>query len=604
MIRKHNMLTTQKSCSPPSAVLNSLLAHYQHQHFIEAEQLAREIIDEFPKHPFSWKVLSALLGQTGRTAEALNANQEAVKLSPNDYEAINNLGITQKKLNMLDEAESSYRKAIALKSDYAEAHNNLGITLHAKGKTGNAKSSYLRAIKINPKYVEAYNNLAITQKALGRLEEAEKSYRKAISLKPTYAEAHNNLGNILTKLNLHVEAEASYRDAIQYRSNFSEAFNNLGLSLQEQGRSEEAIESFIQAINLKSNYAEAFNNLGVTIKEVGRLDEAKSCFDRALSIQPDFAEAQSNLGSTLKTMGEFNDAEENFRQALKIKPDALKIRTNLGILLYEQGNIVEASKFLEESNDLHSKSFLLKCLYDQDDQKRFFTLLDSLISDGRINPTLGSLTARSEIKYGIKKQNLFVSEPFKHVVRRDLNQRCNFAEIFVQPVKQILNNENYSRKSQGLLTKGEQTAGNFFSTKASSIQKIESIIRLEIEQYKNQFLGSQEGFLKYWPVNFKLNGWLVNMKSGGKLAPHMHEDGWISGAVYVNVPPKKTPDSGNFVVCINNEIPDEHDTSQRRDIVDVETGSLVLFPSSLMHYTIPFNSDENRIVLAFDVNPC
>ena len=35
--------------------------------------------------------------------------------------------------------------------------------------------------------------------------------------------------------------------------------------------------------------------------------------------------------------------------------------------------------------------------------------------------------------------------------------------------------------------------------------------------------------------------------------------------------------------------------------IDVVTGSLVLFPASLTHYTIPFESEEERIVLAFDV---
>lgn len=94
------------------------------------------------------------------------------------------------------------------------------------------------------------------------------------------------------------------------------------------------------------------------------------------------------------------------------------------------------------------------------------------------------------------------------------------------------------------------------------------------------------------------------MRNGGKLAPHIHEDGWISGAVYINVPPKETPDNGNFVVCINDEILDEENKINRHDIIDVVTGSLVLIPSSLMHYTIPFNSFENRIVLAFYVNPC
>ena len=35
----------------------------------------------------------------------------------------------------------------------------------------------------------------------------------------------------------------------------------------------------------------------------------------------------------------------------------------------------------------------------------------------------------------------------------------------------------------------------------------------------------------------------------------------------------------------------------------LEVGDIVLFPASLSHYTIPFESDEERIVLAFDVKP-
>ena len=45
-------------------------------------------------------------------------------------------------------------------------------------------------------------------------------------------------------------------------------------------------------------------------------------------------------------------------------------------------------------------------------------------------------------------------------------------------------------------------------------------------------------------------------------------------------------------------------TGERRnekEIINVVTGSLVLFPASLTHYTIPFDSEEQRIVLAFDV---
>ncbi|WP_373280560.1 putative 2OG-Fe(II) oxygenase [Methylomonas koyamae] len=34
-----------------------------------------------------------------------------------------------------------------------------------------------------------------------------------------------------------------------------------------------------------------------------------------------------------------------------------------------------------------------------------------------------------------------------------------------------------------------------------------------------------------------------------------------------------------------------------------KVGDLVLFPSSLFHRTIPFNSDQERICIAFDIKP-
>ena len=98
-------------------------------------------------------------------------------------------------------------------------------------------------------------------------------------------------------------------------------------------------------------------------------------------------------------------------------------------------------------------------------------------------------------------------------------------------------------------------------------------------------------------------GWLVNIKSGGELAPHMHDTGWISGAVYINVPLKNQPNSGNFAVCIDDKTSKTPICKNQNEIIDVNTGILVLFPASLMHYTIPFEANEERIVLSFDIVP-
>ena len=66
----------------------------------------------------------------------------------------------------------------------------------------------------------------------------------------------------------------------------------------------------------------------------------------------------------------------------------------------------------------------------------------------------------------------------------------------------------------------------------------------------------------------------------------------------MNVPSKLQTDSGNLVVCI-----DDNENEKNKKSIDVVTGSLCLFPSSLLHYTIPFEAEEERIVLAFDVLP-
>jgi len=182
-----------KANNPTQQQISNLLEHYQNGRFSDAEKLAVHITQDFPKHQFAWKVLGAVLGATGRKSEAVDANQKAVALSPQDAEAHSNLGITLKALGRLDEAEASYNQAIALKPDLAEAHSNLGNTLKELGRLDEAEASYNQAIALKPDLAEAHSNLGNTLKELGRLDEAEASYNQAIALKPDLADAHRNL---------------------------------------------------------------------------------------------------------------------------------------------------------------------------------------------------------------------------------------------------------------------------------------------------------------------------------------------------------------------------------------------------------------------------
>ena len=62
-----------KAISPSESEIKSLLEHYQNGRYDDAEKLAKSITQQFPKHQFGWKVLGAVLKQTGRVSESLVA---------------------------------------------------------------------------------------------------------------------------------------------------------------------------------------------------------------------------------------------------------------------------------------------------------------------------------------------------------------------------------------------------------------------------------------------------------------------------------------------------------------------------------------------------
>ena len=169
---------------PPHEQLTDLLERYQAGHLESAEHLARSMIRDFPRHELGWKVLGAVLKQTGRVEESLVAKQKSVELVPLDAEAHNNLGITFQELGRSVEAEESFLRAIALKPDLAEAHNNLGITLQEGRRSNEACVAFRQAILLRPDFAEAHCNLAATLQSMGLLDEAECSYEKASEANP------------------------------------------------------------------------------------------------------------------------------------------------------------------------------------------------------------------------------------------------------------------------------------------------------------------------------------------------------------------------------------------------------------------------------------
>jgi Flp pilus assembly protein TadD len=445
----------------------------------------------------------------------------------------------------------------------------LGVALIKLGRFHESIDALQRCSDLGPHDPAVHNNLGIAFKQLGKLEEAVSSLRQATALKPDLGEAQYNLGNALMDLGSLDEAEVCLR----------------------------------RAISLRGGHAETHERLGVTLYLQGKLAEAEAVTRQSITLTPNQATAHRSLGDTLKALGRFDDAKAAYLQAINLNPDCHEALNNLGIMMFERGDYDEAYRYLASSHSDESRRYAIRCSYQRDSGPDFLKKLDEYIATGSVDPVLGSLIACAKQKYGVEKQNPFCSNPQNYVVHSNLSASMSFKDAFIEPFHEALEDCMQSTRRQVLLTNGIQTSGNIFSHKFFRRAGIEDVVRSEIEKYRARFSENTEGLFKQWPSNYELSGWLIAMKSGGKLSSHMHPDGWVSGSIYVNVPSLSGSEDGKLV--LSNFDREGGSTTHYADdrIIDVCTGSMCIFPSSMYHYTIPFESTEKRLVFAFDVIP-
>ena len=388
----------------------------------------------------------------------------------------------------------------------------------------------------------------------------------------------------------------------------SASYFNLANSLKALSEFDKASNFYRKAIFAKPNFPDAYFNLGNLCSKMGHIEDALRNYEEALNLRPSFFEARIGLARVLRSQGNMIDSERNYSVLLASTPRDAQLHYELGQVLREQDKYSEALPYFEAALNLDPRIHKarierLRCMYALNMKMRVLEELDYLITSNVVDTVVGSITHRSNVKYGIEKKNLYCNDPIEYVEQVDLKTRCDFSGIFVKGVQTYLERETLDFRFQSLLDKGLQTSGNIFELDHPNIREMEVVILREVERYRLTHLKSNDGLIRHWPNNSSLNGWIIKMDNNGSIRPHIHGYGWLSGSIYINVPLKSDSNAGNLVVTLGdgNEPRSVQDSISK--IVDVVTGSLVIFPASLMHYSLPFESDESRILLAFDFVP-
>jgi protein O-mannosyl-transferase len=103
---------------------------------------------------------AVMLGAAGRTDEAMQEFQIALRLAPDSSATHANLANLLAKQHARDEAIAQYSEALRLNPAFVEAHYNIASLLQEEGRAEDATAHYIAALLIKADYVPAMVSLA------------------------------------------------------------------------------------------------------------------------------------------------------------------------------------------------------------------------------------------------------------------------------------------------------------------------------------------------------------------------------------------------------------------------------------------------------------
>jgi tetratricopeptide (TPR) repeat protein len=482
--------------------------------------------------------------------------------------------------------------------------NLLGMCQQGQGKFRAAASSFSRMLSIDPGIAEIHFNLATLQTQLNDIKAALACYRKSLQIKPDFTLAHFNLGALLQQQGLYKQAAEHYQQAVRLEANFYEAWVNWGAVLQIQGELQVAEHCYRKALELRID-ARGYFNLGTTLYGLGEHPKALEAFQAALQLNPQFADAWNALGETYRDQGDMQEAVRAYREALRLEPKHARANYNMGESYCLSGQLTQSIPYFKASNFADAKERVLLSLYKTRQFEDFKQgLVEVMGQDKPDSVLLGSLSTHYAINFCQSNPYGFCRNPMDFVQVAHIDELSAPNSPFLGELLDSVKHLAIAERKQGRLYYGIQSAGNLLQRSEPCFQKLAAIIRAKIYAYQKFFSTADAALMRLFPQELAFaSSWYLRMKQGGYLTSHIHEEGWISGCVYLQLPDKLNQHEGSFEYGVDgDDYPRLHENFPKQ-IIDQKVGDLVLFPSSLFHRTLPFHSAQERICIAFDIKP-
>jgi uncharacterized protein (TIGR02466 family) len=427
---------------------------------------------------------------------------------------------------------------------YFEAQQFKGAVLNYCGELEKSLVAFQQAGKIQPENAAVKINIGATCIGLGKVKEALNAFKQAVSISPDNPDAHGCLANVLAEMGQYEEAYISYQHAIKLAPTHAQNLINYAMILQSGERHEEALNMYERAEQSYASSPQLYKGECKSLKGLEEIDAAIQIYQQALNLFPDSSELMEDYCYTLA----------EFRSVKK----ALHV----------------CDKFMER-NGTDIRMLAVKCvlLNEANETEKLSEILDF---DSRLG--------RFEL---------------------DAPDASTTKDGFIQGlVDEVLNHSTLMPSPRSHATRYGSHTGELFAGNELFLSHLKSQLYNAAQTYIKENTSVGDVFSELKPENIRIRGWSVVMDTQGYQLSHIHPSAWLSGVCYLQLPDVigDTEDHQGWLE-FGSYPPDYngHHGEAKTKLIKPEVGSVVVFPSYFWHRTIPYESDKQRISLAFDV---
>ena len=233
------------------AALGEVQIAVDERRYVEATQILARVLRANPEEAEALYLLGEVNLARGQFANALNLFKRVEGEPGLRARALQGIGISQLRLEAMDEAYRALEAATTADPSLVRAWNALGIYHDSRGNWSKAEEVYGRALELAPKDADVRNNRGYSLLAQGRFSEAEREFEQAIALDPEAAVARTNL-------RLTMAWQGRYREAAfgLAREERAAMLNNIGYIAMIRGDFAEAEAYLAQSMETSASFYE------------------------------------------------------------------------------------------------------------------------------------------------------------------------------------------------------------------------------------------------------------------------------------------------------------------------------------------------------------